>query len=675
MRRLVALLAAVALVIPLTGSSLAATKPPAPTCVPPAPGLTGWWSGDKTTTDAWGDNDARLVGGAKYGAGHVGSAFALNGKTAFVDVPDAPPLNPTGGVMTLSLWVKFNDVSGDQIIAEKWVQRLVGDDSTGWTLQKTHSGTIGFYSVVGGLDSAPVALVVGRWHHVAVRLDGSQITLFLDGAVIGQQGMDASNALALATAASLKFGHRGGSKDTPGAEMDQGLYLNGAIDEAQYWNDTALGDDQIRAIVAAGPTGTCGKDGPTTRTLQLGNNRAFDHPSFVATPGMADNKIGTAAGPIWDPLGVVSFYPFGFRWARVISDWARVEQTPGHYTIDASEDAVMNDYAAHGVSIIATLGNPDDSADLALLTDPAAVERYGEYVRFMVHHYKDRIRYFELLNEPIALSTADYLALARHAIPIIRAEDPDAKIVVPASSGHFEFGYPGYGPYGRNVFERNWFFGVLDSDLMPLVDAISWHPFYGNRADDPYYQGYPDFVTEIKTEAEVHGFRGEYIAEEMCWRSNEDTNVPVEPRIEGTLAEKYMVRTTVTHRGLGLVTVIAPSAYDWTAIQNTNVLLAGAQPTSIPVGVMSTATHVRQYAFSLPNGDRLVALWNDWLPLDEDPGIAATVTIGAKGSTVTAIDPLHGTSQELTTSASVGGVVIKGLLIKDYTLFLRIGTK
>jgi len=434
--------------------------------------------------------------------------------------------------------------------------------------------------------------------------------------------------------------------------------------------------------------------------LQLGDTVPLVELALKPTADMPDNRIGTLAGPISDPYGIVSFYPFGYRWAHVISDWSRVEQTAGQYTIDPSEDAIMSDYAAHGVTTIVALGNANVTADLAmigirptdrpLVIDPAAIERYGEYVRFMVRHYKERIRYFELWNEPSGgappnpvIAVADYVALARYVIPIIRAEDPEAKILIPAASGSFEYGYPGYGPYGRNVFPRDWLFGLFDSDLMPLVDAISWHPFYGNRADDPYYQGYPALVREIKARAEAHGFRGEYIAEEMGWRTTgePDKVEPVEPE---RVARVYLLRTTVLHRGLDVTTIIAPSGGNVhaAAFTDVNVLLAGARPVDLPAHVATKGTHLRQYSFALPDGSRLVALWTDGLPVEHDPGVAATVTIdGLGGRTATAFDVMSGStsmpgsSQQLITSTSDGALVIEGLLVKDYPTFLRISAK
>jgi hypothetical protein len=44
----------------------------------------------------------------------------------------------------------------------------------------------------------------------------------------------------LVTTVPLKLGHRGGSDDTPGAELQQGLYPNGAIEEVRCHDGTDL---------------------------------------------------------------------------------------------------------------------------------------------------------------------------------------------------------------------------------------------------------------------------------------------------------------------------------------------------------------------------------------------------------------------------------------------------
>ena len=235
----------------------------------------------------------------------------------------------------------------------------------------------------------------------------------------------------------------------------------------------------------------------------------------------------------------------------------------------------------------------------------------------------------------------------------------------------------GAGTGWRNAFDREYLFAILDSDVMPLVDAISWHPFYNNRADETYYQTYPDLVGQIRARAEAHGFQGEYIAEEMGWA------IEGYPSTEGQLLTTaarsmvYQLRTIVTHRALDVVPIIGPPGREQSLpIARTNALLAGATPTPIGVRVTASAAHLRQYAFSLPNGDRLVALWTDWLPVDEDPGVPATVTLeGLAGSTAEAIDVMAGTAQQLVTTDVNGGLVIGDLLVKDYPTFIRVSSR
>lgn len=70
-------------------------------------------------------------------------------------------------------------------------------------------------------------------------------------------------------------------------------------------------------------------------------------------------------------------------------------------------------------------------------------------------------------------------------------------------------------------------------------------------------------------------------------------------------------------------------------------------------------------------------LWTDWLPVENDPGVAPTATIHWLGGwTVEAIDVLSDLrwSQELVTSAVNGRLAIKDLLEEDYPIFPRIAS-
>jgi hypothetical protein len=297
----------------------------------------------------------------------------------------------------------------------------------------------------------------------------------------------------------------------------------------------------------------------------------------------------------------------GFRW--VLSggsdslNWQFVERTPGQYSFDPAADAVITDYAAHGPTIILSLSIGESANQVygQHLANAEEIRRYGEYVRVMVHHFKDRVRYFVLWNEPDGpITLENYVAMVRHVVPIIRAEDPAARIVIGAVAGGSDTGYAGYGSFARYTLDTGFLFGLIDSGVLPLVDAISWHPFFGDRADDPYYQGYPDLVRQIQARAKANGFQGVFIADSMCWWTKEDNLDPDQLRYSDVVATKYIVRTTLTHRGLSIVAIIAGGAgIDWVTVRRTNVLLAGATPTDLPVLVKTTAAHLRQYCFDM----------------------------------------------------------------------------
>jgi len=82
---------------------------------------------------------------------------------------------------------------------------------------------------------------------------------------------------------------------------------------------------------------------------------------------------------------------------------------------------------------------------------------------------------------------------------------------------------------------------------------------------------------------------------------------------------------------------------------------------------------MRHYEFTLPTGDRLVALWTNGVAVDDDPGLSATLTIPASTALgMVGIDVLHGFGQQMMPSEEDGNLVIRNLLVKDYPIILRL---
>jgi polysaccharide biosynthesis protein PslG len=87
---------------------------------------------------------------------------------------------------------------------------------------------------------------------------------------------------------------------------------------------------------------------------------------------------------------------------------------------------------------------------------------YLSFVQFIVSHFKDRIEYYEVWNEPDVpicpqwIEVADYLNLVKRVIPVIQAEYPEAKIQVGGVSGL------------SNPDAQAYLFSIVESDVMPL---------------------------------------------------------------------------------------------------------------------------------------------------------------------------------------------------------------
>ena len=110
-----------------------------------------------------------------------------------------------------------------------------------------------------------------------------------------------------------------------------------------------------------------------------------------------------------------------------------------------------------------------------------------------------------------------------------------------------------------------------------------------------------------------------------------------------------------------------------TAGRNLCNIMAGTDSVNLPVDIKCNTDKLRSYAFSLPDGDKLLALWTDGVAVEDDPGIEATVTFSDfSAEKVTGIDVLNSFEQELVTSTEDGRLVIRELQVKDYPIILRL---
>ncbi|MGB3716200.1 MAG: hypothetical protein WA996_17405 [Candidatus Promineifilaceae bacterium] len=424
-----------------------------------------------------------------------------------------------------------------------------------------------------------------------------------------------------------------------------------------------------------------------SRMLQQDNNLPIVQFKPKHSRDLLDNRINT----YFDSFGYPEFYDLyiyslGVKRARAaiagqepeLVDWDKPE-----FSIHPDHDAVFTRMADNGLTItyILTFWDKEtypggEGAPCARFKTEGEIERYLEFVQFIVHHFKDRVQYYELWNEPDIpnycpkwIEATDYINLVKRTVPIIREEYPEAKIQV---GGVSNTRFPNASDY---------LFDILESDIMPLVDVVSWHPMYGTSPaydfyEDYYYQ-YPSFVQEIKDVASAHGFDGEYQADELTWRTP-DTADPGQPWVYSpTVAAKYFGRGILMHLGMDVgVGVTGDNNNENNRLfGNLSTIMAGAKPTNIDRQVQSSYESIVSYTFSLPNGDHLIALWTNGVAVDDDPGVAATLILpDFSDQRVVGIDVLHGYEQQMITSDEDGNLVIRDLLVKDYPVVFRLSS-
>jgi hypothetical protein len=406
---------------------------------------------------------------------------------------------------------------------------------------------------------------------------------------------------------------------------------------------------------------------------------------------LTDNRIGWIVSDFWH-LGLPNeswieseFSNFGAKRIRLSineADTGQVDWSKPELEIEPSHDDTITDIAARGIRITYRLQFWDKAFHESGGEVPSPrfktedqILRYLDFVRFIIRHFKDRVQYYEIWNEPshlpadiMTIEVDDYLNLVRRTIPVIREEYPEAKIVVGSISGM------------NDPAIREYLFTILKSDIMPSVDVITWHPMFSTSPEyeSQYYYEYPSIVQQIMEIASSHGFMGEYMAEEFAYRSPDCTWCnPSDYLYSNIVAGKYYARDIMLHLGMDVSAGVAGNSStrqeSFTAIQNLCNIMAGATLESLSIEIQSQATNIKSYSFTLPNGERLIALWTDGIAVDQDPGVNATLIIrGVSAQKVIGLDILNDFEQQILTSVEDGNLVIPDLFVKDYPIILRI---
>jgi len=318
------------------------------------------------------------------------------------------------------------------------------------------------------------------------------------------------------------------------------------------------------------------------------------------------------------------------------------------------------------------------------------IQEFLDYVRHIVGHFKGRVQYYTIWDEPDAcggspeldvkcIEPLDYIELARQTIPVIREEDPQSKVVT--------------GPVVL-FHGREHLFTLVQSDVIQLFDVISTHPMFETAPDQKffritgndtldssaeYYYNYPSIVDSILKMAAEQNFHGQYWGQDLSW-SVWGVDHPVDQtewtKHTRTQSAKYHARGVVEHLGMdagvsSVVNLNIPQFYHLVA--NLFTILAGTEPANLNVEIESEAPHMVSYGFTKPDGEILLALWTDSAAVNYDPGVSTTLKLsGLSNYGVSGTDVLKGFQQEIVIEEENDQMVIRNLMVKDYPTIISI---
>ena len=401
-------------------------------------------------------------------------------------------------------------------------------------------------------------------------------------------------------------------------------------------------------------------------------------------------------------------YDLGVKWIRInywdsALQWHYVEQEKGKYVIDPLTDRWITDSVDNGCDIVLGLcyGNwlyaEEPRSNLAnniwpipydpppSPTTPKMVEGFKDYVRFMVRHFKDRIKWYEVWNEPhceyawpSGPSEKEFCDLVKEIVPIIKEEYPESKILL---------GSAAMGSWTENCAKEG---------IGPIVDAVGWHPWYNSGTEA--FNSYPQTVADIRNQFESTGFKGIYMATEFTW---------VAPYPKGSGNNSEIMKAKNLARGILLNLALGVYAF-WNETWNTQnthwdvglfrntfssnpyhsvtcqpayyvmrtlcTVMDDAKPAEVPMELRGKdSQQIDHWGFKFPDGDRMIALWVRDVCQDNYEGITTDLHLnGLVAAKATAFETLNGLTQNLVFNPQAGNTIIKNLIVRDYPLLIRI---
>lgn len=205
-------------------------------------GVISCWSGDRTTNDALGLNNAAPEGNVTYATGLFGQAFSFDGQSSVV-APDSSSLDLTNE-FTFSAWISPSALMSDPqyggLISK--VGGSGGGNGYQFGLVGQNTAPSVLFNEAGQAwpgyllnTTLPSAVPVNSWTHIAASYDHQTMKLYVNGVVVAQQVIGAHTIVNSA------------SKFRISGDDNNNVRFKGLMDEVAVFG-RALSDSEISSL-------------------------------------------------------------------------------------------------------------------------------------------------------------------------------------------------------------------------------------------------------------------------------------------------------------------------------------------------------------------------------------------------------------------------------------------
>lgn len=249
------------------------------------------------------------------------------------------------------------------------------------------------------------------------------------------------------------------------------------------------------AVLAVGlPARTFGQNVSTDRLLRTQDDAYFHTPLGLCEDYPEET---TTSEIIEGDLNLLN--ETGIDLLRISFGWDGIETEKDQYDWLFWDEFVTSAVDRHGVTLIPYIcytplwNSTNDDIENFWHYPPKDYEEFGEFVFDLVSRYKDRIKTWELWNEPDiqifwAGNQEEFARLIRAGSEAVRRADPEATVVL-----------------GGLAHDPVWLESLFrDHDVSPYVDVVNIHNYYETWAAKPL-EDVDDYINEVARIVDLYG--------------------------------------------------------------------------------------------------------------------------------------------------------------------------